>query len=72
MGEIVCFLRGAIPEISLMSGEVIGLWLEIIEIKLFTPPTFNSLPNDKILILTKLKAFADDKFNAVLNHDFFL
>ena len=23
--------------------------------------TFNSLPNDKILTLTKLKAFADDK-----------
>ena len=26
-------------------------------------PTYNSLPNDQILDLTKLKAFADDKIN---------
>ena len=34
--------------------------------------TFNSLPNDKILDMTKLKAFADDKINETLKLKFAL
>ena len=30
---------------------------------------FNSLPNDKILALIKLKAVADDKFNVAVHYD---
>ena len=33
---------------------------------------FNSLPNNKILALSKLKAFADDMFNVVQMMQFFL
>ena len=32
-------------------------------------PMFNSLPNNKILALTKLKAFADNKFNVASDGD---
>ena len=33
--------------------------------KIFSSGMFNSLPNDKILNRTKLKAFADDKINVI-------
>ena len=32
--------------------------------------TFNPLPNDKFLNMTKLKAFADDKSNVVIKSQF--
>ena len=36
------------------------------------PYLFNSLPDDKILDLSKLKAFADDKINLTQNFKFVL
>ena len=38
--------------------------LEMTEILLHSNGLLNSLPNDKILDLAKLKYFADDKINA--------
>ena len=32
--------------------------------------SFNSLPNDKIMVLSKFKAFANDKINVIANLKF--
>ena len=40
-----------------------GLFLKVIKVRDRLAKGYNSLPNDKNLDLTKLKAFADDKIN---------
>ena len=60
-----CIVNGLFTGITVANGDVFSNILS-------TFNTFNSLPNDKILDLYKLKAFADDKINVSEKSKFLL